>query len=69
VVKTFRYLKAGKRGCLLTIAYCHISAACFALNVLSYCQVSVIESRVSNTIIKMGIDIWGNSLAVPKFFE
>lgn len=69
MVKTFKYLKAGKRACLLTVAYFHVSAACFGLNVLSYCQDSIIESCVSNNIIKIGIEIWEILLQYLNFFE
>jgi len=48
--------------------YIHISAKGFGLNILSYCHFSVIESHVSINNIKMGIENWGNSLAVPIFF-
>jgi hypothetical protein len=69
MVKIFRTLNAGKRTCLLTVTYLHVSAACFGLDVLSYCQTSVIESRVSSNIIKMGIDSWETPLQHLNFLN
>jgi hypothetical protein len=68
-MRIFKYLNAGKRTCLLTDTYFGISVACFGLNILSYCQASVIESRVSNNIIKMGIEIWETTLQYLNIFE